>query len=51
VHVRRGDIFEKFEVASSELPFADTSFDWFKGKRQHLPLARIGAPIRPEVCA
>ncbi|MFN0169819.1 MAG: DUF2309 domain-containing protein [Bryobacteraceae bacterium] len=41
VHVRRGHGFEKLEGGLDAVPSVASSVDWFRGKRQHLPIARI----------
>jgi len=46
VHVRRGQSFEKLDRGENELPLAAGSVDWFRGKIQHLAIARIGGSPR-----
>jgi uncharacterized protein YbcC (UPF0753/DUF2309 family) len=41
VHVRRGHTFEKLDGGREALPSAAASVDWFRGKLEHLPIARI----------
>jgi uncharacterized protein YbcC (UPF0753/DUF2309 family) len=41
VHVYRNGVFEASEPWADELPQARTSADWYSGKREHLPVARI----------
>lgn len=41
VHVRRDEGFEKLAGGIEELPSVAASVDWFRGKLQHLPMARI----------
>lgn len=43
LHVYRNGEFEPF-TASAPLPVARSSADWFLGKLEHLPIARIVAP-------
>jgi uncharacterized protein YbcC (UPF0753/DUF2309 family) len=42
IHVRRGSEFELLDASSEPLPTAATSADWYRGKLEHLPIARIG---------
>lgn len=42
IHVFRDGEFERLEDAPTELPTAPTSWDWFRGRQEHLPVARIG---------
>jgi uncharacterized protein YbcC (UPF0753/DUF2309 family) len=41
VHVRRDRGFEEFDVPLERLPVALSSAEWYSGKIQHLPMARI----------
>jgi len=41
VHVRRDSGFEEFDVPLERLPVALSSAEWYSGKIQHLPMARI----------
>lgn len=41
VHVYRDGVFERFEEPTEPLPVAPSSAAWFRGKMEHLPLARI----------
>jgi uncharacterized protein YbcC (UPF0753/DUF2309 family) len=41
VHVRRGGMFEKLDASDEPLPRVASSVDWYQGKLQHLPIARI----------
>ena len=47
VHVRRDGVFERRDVTPGELPSARVSSEWFAGKLQHLPLARISSRQDP----
>jgi uncharacterized protein len=42
VLVRRDHGFEKLGEYSDPVPTAATSADWFRGKLEHLPIARVG---------
>ena len=44
VHVRRDSGFENFQEALERLPLAFSSYEWYTGKRQHLPMAWIQTP-------
>ncbi|MEJ7605131.1 MAG: putative inorganic carbon transporter subunit DabA [Bryobacteraceae bacterium] len=41
VHVRRDHGFERLDGGTDALPSAGASVDWFRGKLEHLPIARI----------
>ncbi|MDX1980327.1 MAG: DUF2309 domain-containing protein [Bryobacteraceae bacterium] len=41
IHVYRGGRFELLEGELSELPQAGSSVDWYRGRMEHLPVARI----------
>lgn len=41
LHVYRNGEFERFDDPAHELPTAAASADWFLGKLEHLPIARI----------
>lgn len=41
VHVRRGRTFEKVDDSDEPLPTVASSADWYLGKLEHLPIARI----------
>ena len=41
LHVYRNGEFERFDDLAHELPTAAASADWFLGKLEHLPIARI----------
>ena len=43
IHVRRGREFELLDPSNEPLPVAATSGDWYRGKLEHLPIARIAA--------
>ncbi|MEZ5402537.1 MAG: DUF2309 domain-containing protein [Bryobacteraceae bacterium] len=40
---RGGEVWEPVEGSDETLPQAPTSLDWYHGKREHLPIARIAA--------
>ena len=44
VHVRRDGGFEEFHEALERLPVALSSYEWYSGKLQHLPMAWIQTP-------
>lgn len=44
VNVRRDDGFEEFHEALERLPVALSSYEWYSGKLQHLPMAWIQTP-------
>jgi len=44
VHVRRDGGFEEFHEALERLPVALSSYEWYAGKLQHLPIAWIQTP-------
>jgi len=44
VHVRREGGFEEFHEALERLPVALSSYEWYSGKLQHLPMAWIQTP-------
>ncbi|MEO7652180.1 MAG: putative inorganic carbon transporter subunit DabA, partial [Bryobacteraceae bacterium] len=41
VWIRRGGEFEKLNATLESLPSAPSSADWFRGRIEHLPIARI----------
>jgi hypothetical protein len=41
VEVYRDGVFEKLEGNEEPLPVASSSLAWYRGKMEHLPLARI----------
>jgi uncharacterized protein YbcC (UPF0753/DUF2309 family) len=41
LHVYRNGEFERFDRPAHKLPVAASSADWFSGKLEHLPVARI----------
>ncbi|MBL8210796.1 MAG: DUF2309 domain-containing protein [Bryobacterales bacterium] len=43
IHVYRDSVFEPLATEAEELPAVASSMDWYRGKRQHLPIARIGS--------
>jgi uncharacterized protein len=44
VHVRRDSGFEEFQESLERLPVALSSYEWYSGKLQHLPMAWIQTP-------
>ena len=44
MHILRGDHFEPYRPAATELPRAATSTDWYRGWRDHLDFAEIEGP-------
>ena len=42
VHVYRDGVFEPFVPADEPLPAVASSADWYQGRAEHLPIARIG---------
>ncbi len=46
-HVYRDGKFEPYDEDDIELPIATTSVDWYRGKMEHLPIARIEQGLDP----
>lgn len=46
VHVRRDHGFERLAHGADALPSVAASVDWFRGKLQHLPIARIEQHVK-----
>ena len=44
VHVRRDSGYQEFHEALERLPVALSSYEWYSGKLQHLPMAWIQTP-------
>jgi uncharacterized protein YbcC (UPF0753/DUF2309 family) len=42
IHVWRDGRFESRESSGVVLPQASSSVEWYRGKREHLPVARVG---------
>ncbi len=48
IHVRRAHGWEPFVSEQTETPVVATSLAWYRGKREHLPVARIVPAARME---
>jgi hypothetical protein len=48
IAVYRDGVFELLDEPLGELPEAASSADWFRGKMEHLPIARIRRPVGAE---
>ncbi|MBL8815383.1 MAG: DUF2309 domain-containing protein [Planctomyces sp.] len=50
IQVFRNGRFEAYQPKEPELPQAESSLDWYRGKRDHLGFAQIGSPSGLSEC-